>query len=102
MDITRRMINLSWGNLLHWIEGGENRLMRLQNLKADFATLDERQQKVLTLRWGLGDGMGRSLEVVGCALGVTRERIRQIEAKALRKLREGRCSSCDQKMEERL
>jgi RNA polymerase primary sigma factor len=55
-----------------------------QNLDA----LDERERKVLEMRFGLLDGQGRTLEEVGQAFGVTRERIRQIEAKTLRKLRQ--------------
>ena len=50
-------------------------------------TLTEREQKVLRLRFGLDDGRPRTLEEVGREFNVTRERIRQIEAKALRKLR---------------
>ncbi len=50
-------------------------------------TLTERERKVLTLRFGLKDGRARTLEEVGKEFNVTRERIRQIEAKALRKLR---------------
>ena len=50
-------------------------------------TLTEREQKVLSLRFGLDDGRARTLEEVGKEFNVTRERIRQIEAKALRKLR---------------
>jgi RNA polymerase primary sigma factor len=50
-------------------------------------TLTEREQKVLRLRFGLDDGRARTLEEVGKVFNVTRERIRQIEAKALRKLR---------------
>ena len=51
------------------------------------ATLTDREQKVLRLRFGLDDGRARTLEEVGKEFNVTRERIRQIEAKALRKLR---------------
>ena len=50
-------------------------------------TLTPREQRVLQLRFGLEDGRARTLEEVGKEFGVTRERIRQIEAKALRKLR---------------
>src|ERR1039458_5336967 len=50
-------------------------------------SLSEREQKVLELRFGLGDGSSRTLEEVGRQFRVTRERIRQIEAKALRKMR---------------
>ena len=50
-------------------------------------TLTDREQKVLRLRFGMNDGRARTLEEVGRELDVTRERIRQIEAKALRKLR---------------
>ena len=50
-------------------------------------TLTDREEKVLRLRFGLEDGRSRTLEEVGKEFNVTRERIRQIEAKALRKLR---------------
>ena len=52
------------------------------------STLSEREARVLELRFGLGDGISHTLEQVGQEFGVTRERIRQIEAKALRKLRQ--------------
>jgi len=51
------------------------------------ASLTPREQKVIRLRYGLDDGRPRTLEEVGHLFEVTRERIRQIEAKALRKLR---------------
>ncbi|MGQ9825796.1 MAG: sigma-70 family RNA polymerase sigma factor, partial [Desulfotomaculales bacterium] len=50
-------------------------------------TLTDREQNVLRRRFGLDDGRARTLEEVGQRFGVTRERIRQIEAKTLRKLR---------------
>ena len=58
-----------------------------EQLEEVLGTLTEREQKVLTLRFGLEDGRARTLEEVGKEFHVTRERIRQIEAKALRKLR---------------
>ena len=61
-------------------------LLREQLMEA-LETLTEREQKVLRLRFGLDDGRPRTLEEVGKVFHVTRERIRQIEAKALRKLR---------------
>ena len=61
-------------------------LLREQRVEV-LGTLTEREQKVLRLRFGLDDGRARTLEEVGKEFNVTRERIRQIEAKALRKLR---------------
>ncbi|MDO4710443.1 MAG: RNA polymerase sigma factor RpoD [Peptostreptococcaceae bacterium] len=58
-----------------------------EQLKEVLNTLNDREQKVLRLRFGLDDGRARTLEEVGKKFDVTRERIRQIEAKALRKLR---------------
>ncbi len=58
-----------------------------EQLEEVLNTLTEREKKVLTLRFGLEDGRARTLEEVGREFNVTRERIRQIEAKALRKLR---------------
>ena len=58
-----------------------------EQLEEVLGTLTEREQKVLTLRFDLEDGRARTLEEVGKEFNVTRERIRQIEAKALRKLR---------------
>ena len=59
-----------------------------EQLDDELATLTEREQKVLRLRFGLDDGKTRTLEEVGKEFQVTRERIRQIEAKAIRKLRQ--------------
>ena len=61
--------------------------MLREQLEEVLVTLTEREQKVLRLRFGLDDGRARTLEEVGKEFKVTRERIRQIEAKALRKLR---------------
>jgi RNA polymerase primary sigma factor len=58
-----------------------------EKLNDVLASLAERERKVLELRFGLGDGYARTLEEVGRQFRVTRERIRQIEAKALRKMR---------------
>lgn len=58
-----------------------------EQLEDVLSTLTPREKKVLQLRFGLDDGRSRTLEEVGQVFGVTRERIRQIEAKALRKLR---------------
>jgi len=62
-------------------------LMLREQMEKVLETLTEREQKVLRLRFGIGDGYPRTLEEVGTVFHVTRERIRQIEAKALRKLR---------------
>jgi len=58
-----------------------------EQIEQVLSTLSPREQRVLQLRFGLDDGRARTLEEVGKEFGVTRERIRQIEAKALRKLR---------------
>lgn len=59
-----------------------------QQLKNALGTLTPREEKVIDIRYGLTDGVSRTLEEVGKEFNVTRERIRQIEAKALRKLRQ--------------
>ncbi len=58
-----------------------------EKLDSVLGSLTEREEKVLRLRFGLGDGYPRTLEEVGSVFNVTRERVRQIEAKALRKMR---------------
>ena len=68
------------------VDEAANRVLRDQ-LEEVMDTLSQREQKVLSLRFGLEDGKPRTLEEVGREFHVTRERIRQIEAKALRKLR---------------
>jgi len=62
-------------------------------LREVLATLNDRESAILTLRFGLNDGQERTLEDIGAQFGVTRERIRQIQELALKKLR--------RKMEER-
>jgi RNA polymerase primary sigma factor len=64
-----------------------SRKMLKEQMDDVLGTLSERERQVLAMRFGLDDGRSRTLEEVGKAFGVTRERIRQIEAKALRKLR---------------
>ena len=61
--------------------------MRREQIEHVLASLDGREQRVLRLRFGLDDGHARTLEEVGKEFGLTRERIRQIEVQALRKLR---------------
>ena len=58
-----------------------------EQIETVLKTLTEREETVLRLRFGIGDGYERTLEEVGNRFGVTRERVRQIETKALRKLR---------------
>lgn len=62
-------------------------LMLQEQMKGVLSSLTEKEERVLRLRFGIGDGYPRTLEEVGAAFNVTRERVRQIETKALRKLR---------------
>ena len=64
-----------------------SRVLLKEQINQVLSTLTDREEKVLRLRFGLEDGRSRTLEEVGQQFNVTRERIRQIEAKALRKLR---------------
>jgi RNA polymerase primary sigma factor len=68
------------------VDAASKQLLKEQ-LNEILTSLSERERRVLVMRFGLNDGQGRTLEEVGSEFGVTRERIRQIEAKALRKLR---------------
>jgi RNA polymerase primary sigma factor len=68
------------------VDAASKQLLK-DHLEEVLSTLSDREAKVLTLRFGLDGGLPRTLEEVGRVFGVTRERIRQIEAKALRKLR---------------
>jgi len=73
-------------NALPPADAASKQLLKEQ-IDAVLHSLTPREQRVLQLRFGLEDGRSRTLEEVGKEFGVTRERIRQIEAKALRKLR---------------
>ena len=61
--------------------------MLKEEITSVLSTLDDRERKILELRFGIMDGTSRTLEEVGAEFNVTRERVRQIESKALRKLR---------------
>ena len=92
MNIKSRLIALSWVSLLHNIDDCQSHntapspiRVYLKGVMAN--VLDERERQVVTLRWGLEDGMPQTLAVIGRKLGFSRERIRQIEAKAIRRIR---------------
>jgi len=61
--------------------------LRQKEIERVLSTLSEREAKIIKLRFGIGVGYPRTLEEVGQIFNVTRERVRQIEAKAIRKLR---------------
>ena len=64
--------------------------MLRESILASMDNLNEREQMILKLRFGIDDGRQRTLEEVGKVYGVTRERIRQIEEKALQKMRKSK------------
>ena len=68
-------------------EGNVENVMLREHIDALLGDLKDRERQVIVMRFGLEDGHPRTLEEVGKSFNVTRERIRQIEAKALRKLR---------------
>ena len=70
-------------------EAASNQILKEQ-LSEIIATLTDREQKIIRLRFGIGGGRPHTLEEVGNEFDVTRERIRQIEAKALSKLRKNK------------
>lgn len=63
--------------------------LRHSDVRAVLGTLEEREQDVITLRYGLEDGMPRTLDQIGRRFGLSRERVRQIEREVMAKLREG-------------
>jgi RNA polymerase primary sigma factor len=73
-------------NALSPIDAASHQLLK-QQIKEVLGTLMPREQRILQLRFGLEDGRSRTLEEVGREFNLTRERVRQIEARALRKLR---------------
>ena len=68
-------------------EEAMNALVQQEEVKELLETLGDRERQVICLRYGLGDEKTHTLEEIGEILGVTRERVRQIEARALEKLR---------------
>jgi len=70
---------------LHHVECGRDPSAELEEI---FTVLSERELKVLNMRWGLEDETGHTLQAVAQEFGYTRERVRQIELKAIRKLQE--------------
>ena len=71
-------------------ENNSEKNMLRENILATMQGLNEREQMIIKLRFGIDDGRSRTLEEVGKVYNVTRERIRQIEEKALQKLRKNK------------
>jgi len=69
------------------VTGKREFMLMSEQIESVLSTLTRREEKVLRFRFGVGDGCPRTLDEVGTIFNVTRERVRQIEAKALRKLR---------------
>ena len=86
-SVTRALADLVADSNVVTPEGNVESVMLREHIDALLGDLKERERQVIVLRFGLEDGHPRTLEEVGKEFNVTRERIRQIEAKALRKLR---------------
>ena len=82
---TNKLTRLNWIKFLHYMECGCDTTLKIKKIRT---ILSERELKILTLKWGLKDGQANTLETVGKEFGITRERVRQIEAKALHKLQD--------------
>ena len=63
--------------------------LRHADIRDVIATLEEREQDVIRMRYGLDDGVPRTLDQIGRRFGLSRERVRQIEREVMRKLRDG-------------
>ena len=87
LDRSQGVASLGYGSQFIWEMFRPRRMELGLSHAAGPSDITERERKVLELRFGLGDGYSRTLEEVGKQFKVTRERIRQIEAKALRKMR---------------
>ena len=81
-----RLVNCETANLQKAVDAAGRQLLR-RELFSVLKSLTPREERVIALRFGLEDGRARTLEELGKEFNVTRERVRQIEAKALRKLR---------------
>ena len=82
---TTKLAKLNWIKFLHYMECGCDTTLKIKEIRT---ILNERELGILTLKWGLEDGQANTLEIVGQEFGITRERVRQIELKAIRKLRD--------------
>ena len=80
-----KLPRLNWIKFLHYIECGCDTALKIREIRT---ILSERELKILALKWGLEDGQANTLEAVGQEFGITRERVRQIELRAIRKLRD--------------
>ena len=82
---TTKLVNLNWIKFLHYMECGCDTRLKIKEIRT---ILNERELGILTLKWGLEDGQANTLETVGKEFGITRERVRQVELRAVKKLLE--------------